>query len=90
MQMAILSRTYENRDFNPIVVYVSFDPFDAWEAGDLASNWSLQPQEVVVVGPSLFGVPPAFVTVDDGVLSPCLLWPGGEKGDAARNQEIKK
>ena len=38
MQMAILSRTYENRDFNPIVVYISFDRFDTLEAGDLASN----------------------------------------------------
>ena len=38
MQMAILSRTYENRDFNPIVVCISFDPFNALEAGDLASN----------------------------------------------------
>ena len=86
MQMAILSRAYENRDFNPIVVYVSFDPFDALEASDLVSNWSLWPWEVVAVGPPLFGVPPPFVTVEDGVVSPLLPCPGGENGDAARNQ----
>ena len=86
MQLVIVSRTYKNRDFNPIVIYVSFDPFDALKAGNLASNWSLQWQEVVAVHPPLFGVPPPFATVEDGVLSPLLLCPGRENGDAARNQ----